>query len=368
MGSIGGTRETHEQKEKRQPQNITQKTEEQQSKPSENERKQQKRVPLRPDGKWMEQGLKFLGKRGGGNATLLDAEGKYIDTSFFTAHKETLAITDAHVTATITMVLLGSPEMTGALESNCCSSGAWCELSQHPPPPPSLPLTHPPLCLPSFLLFLMEAKKRQKVQKNPRSIQPNVALRLKCKTKSFECSSRLGVFPSSVAEEKKSQGRRREGGESRVCALKDYGVNALYLFKFLPFFVFCLQLAASPTHCLSKMVFSRAATRSLPAVAALVGAAATWSNLDQRHSPVGNVALCEKTKPAPKLIALKLDSDKTRNMCTRVTYTPSLFTCMCTHVHTCVCVCVHAQMHTCTCTCTCTCVHVFIYIFTCVCV
>jgi hypothetical protein len=98
MGSIGGTRETHEQKEKRQPQNITQKTEEQQSKPSENERKQQKRVPLRPDGKWMEQGLKFLGKRGGGNATLLDAEGKYIDTSFFTAHKETLAITDAHVT------------------------------------------------------------------------------------------------------------------------------------------------------------------------------------------------------------------------------------------------------------------------------
>ena len=78
------------------------------------------------------------------------------------------------------------------------------------------------------------------------------------------------------------------------------------------------------------MVFLRAATRSFPAAAALVGAAATWSTLDQRHSPVG-MALCEKAKSAPKqfqkatctkteqhthdtkLITLKLDSDKNWN-------------------------------------------------------
>ena len=55
----------------------------------------------RPDKRWMNEALMFLGKRGGGNPVLLDAEGDHLKTkaleSMFTIHEEPIAITDAHV-------------------------------------------------------------------------------------------------------------------------------------------------------------------------------------------------------------------------------------------------------------------------------
>ena len=46
---------------------------------------------------WMEEeGTKFLGKRGGGSAVLLNEDGSNIDPRMFTVHPELLATTDSH--------------------------------------------------------------------------------------------------------------------------------------------------------------------------------------------------------------------------------------------------------------------------------